>query len=179
MGVVIAGFDELKRSAEATVLIIHHTRKDGATERGSSALRGAADVMIACEAQERLDGARVRLTCTKMKDDEPFKPFGAILEKVSLQQGRSSLLIGNTFDIFAAGAEHADKIVEILETKFADKGATHGELKKEFVSSGAGSESTLARAWRDLRNTDRVRSETINGRARHFAAGVSVSPVSS
>ena len=50
MGLVVNGFDELKRSTDATVLVIHHTRKDGGSERGSSAIRGAADVMIRCEA---------------------------------------------------------------------------------------------------------------------------------
>ena len=48
MGEIVAGIDALRREHNAAVLVIHHTRKDGNSERGSSALRGAADVMIEC-----------------------------------------------------------------------------------------------------------------------------------
>ena len=50
------------------VLLIHHTRKDGASERGSSVLRGAADVMIEC----KKSGQIVTATCSKMKYAEEF-----------------------------------------------------------------------------------------------------------
>jgi RecA-family ATPase len=52
MGQAISGIDELRCRTSATVLVVHHTRKVGNSERGSSALRGAADVMISCGRDE-------------------------------------------------------------------------------------------------------------------------------
>ena len=158
MGQVVAGFDDLKRRLDATVLVIHHTRKDGGSERGSSALRGAADVMIACEKRESITSQQgVGLTCAKMRDGEPFKTISVSLEKVDLPNGKSSLVLGSVFDIQAARSAHEDKIVEILETRFADKGATHGELKKAFVDSGAGKDFTFRPCLENLKDTSRIR----------------------
>jgi len=69
MGEIVNGFETLKRELNATILVIHHTRKDGGAERGSSALRGAADVMISCTKVETATGSGVELNCEKMKDD--------------------------------------------------------------------------------------------------------------
>ncbi len=170
MGRVVDGLDELKRQTGATVMVIHHTRKDGGSERGSSALRGAADAMILCEKVPSLDGAGVRLECAKMKDDEPFADIGATLEKVALPGGKSSLIVGDVFDILRATGQHADKIVEILTANFAESGATHGELKNAFVAETGNSASTFNRAWRGLKETDRVRIETVDGRTRIYPA---------
>ncbi|WP_421760322.1 AAA family ATPase [Devosia sp.] len=177
IGVVIAGFDDLKRATDATVLVIHHTRKDGVSERGSGALRGAADVMIQCE-KSGDDMSRVSLSCSKMKDDEPFKTVTAFLEKVDLSNGASSLVLGGLAEAFGLESAHADAIIWILETQFADKGATHGALKKAFVAAGNGSESKFDRAWRDLKDTARVRLERVGGKALIFTGSVSVNPVS-
>jgi len=178
MGQVVAGFDELKRQTGATVLVIHHTRKDGLSERGSSALRGAADVMITCEARGTAFGQGVLLKCAKMKDDEPFKEIGLILEKVELPKGKSSLVVGSSHNFLQEASGHADKIVEILEAQFGDKGATHGELRKAFVASGTGAESTFNRTWKNLRESDRVRIEKSGNKKIIHPASVSVSPVS-
>jgi hypothetical protein len=166
----VDGLDELKRQTGATVMVTHHTRKDGASERGSSALRGAADAMILCEKAASLDGVGVRLECAKMKDSEPFADIGATLEKVALPGGKSSLIVGDVFDILRATGAHADKIVEILAAKFAESGATHSELKKAFVADAGSSDSTFARAWRGLKETDRVRVEKADGRTRYYPA---------
>ena len=173
MGQVVAGFDELKRQTEATVLVIHHTTKNGPTERGSSALRGAADVMIFCEKSGEPGSMAIYLDCTKMKDDEPFEDIGATLEKVQLPGGKSSLVIGGKFDFLPAASAHADTIIEILEAKFAETGATHGELKKAFVAAKAGSGSKFDRAWKPLKGTDRMRVEKIGGRIRYYCTGKS------
>jgi len=54
--------------------------------------------------------------------------------------------------------------------KFAESGATHSELKKAFVAAAGHSESTFNRAWRDLKETDRVRVENVDGRTRIYPA---------
>jgi hypothetical protein len=154
MGRVVAGFDELKRQTGATVLVIHHSRKDGGAERGSSALKGALDVMIKCAAVGEGKPVGVTLECAKMKDAEPFGQITAGLESVKLPSGASSLVVTPPGDFLAQfRAAHAEKILDLLRTQFAETGATHGELKKAFVAAELGSESTFNRAWVSLRDT--------------------------
>jgi hypothetical protein len=52
----------------------------------------------------------------------------------------------------------------------AESGATHSQLKKAFVADAGHSASTFARAWRDLKETDRVRVEKPDGRTRIYPA---------
>ncbi|HEX9282348.1 MAG TPA: AAA family ATPase [Gemmatimonadales bacterium] len=70
VGRVIAAADRLRRDTGAAVLLVHHTGKDGLAERGSSALRGAADAMFALKNE---DGV-LTLDCTKQKDSLPTDP---------------------------------------------------------------------------------------------------------
>lgn len=177
MGTVIRGVGELIRITNAAVLLVHHTSKAGVSERGSSALRGAADVMILCEAGNSAD-LQVVLKCEKMKDDEPFKDIGATLEKVELPGGASSLIVGEAFDVVASAGEAADRIVEILEMESSATGLTHGKLRDKFVELKFGAASTFARAWKYLKETDRVRFVKENGKNLIFAASVSAKPVS-
>ena len=68
VGIVVNRLDKLRERTGAALLIVHHTTKSGEWERGSGALRGAADTMIMC----RADTGVIQLTCEKQKDDEPF-----------------------------------------------------------------------------------------------------------
>jgi phage-related minor tail protein len=105
-----------------------------------------------------------------MKDDEPFAAIGATLEKAALPGGKTSLIIGDTFDILRATGAHADKIVDILTAQFAETGATHGQLKKAFVADAGNSASSFNRAWRDLKETERVRIDETGPRPRYYPA---------
>jgi hypothetical protein len=69
MGLAIEACDRIRRTTAATVLLVHHTGKDGGQERGSSALRGAADTVLALTD----DGDSLKLTCDKQKDGPPFE----------------------------------------------------------------------------------------------------------
>jgi hypothetical protein len=126
--------------------------------------------MILCEKAEPGGLLGVRLNCAKMKDDEPFAAIGATLEKVALPGGKSSLIIGDVFDILRPTGQHADKIVDILSAQFAESGATHGQLKKAFVTDAGNSASTFDRAWRDLKETDRVQVDETGSRPRYYPA---------
>lgn len=70
MGRFIQGIDKLRREYGATVLIVHHTRLDGDRERGNTALRGAADTMIAVERSS--ETKHILMTCNKQRDAEEF-----------------------------------------------------------------------------------------------------------
>ncbi len=68
MGLFVTACDEIKVATGATVLIVHHTGKTGALERGSSALRAACDQMIGLSNDDGL----ITLSCEKSKDSSPF-----------------------------------------------------------------------------------------------------------
>lgn len=46
VAIVVSRVNEIRTSTGCAVMLVHHTGKDGQRERGSSALRGAADVMF-------------------------------------------------------------------------------------------------------------------------------------
>lgn len=70
MGNFIRGLDYLREEHGATVLVVHHTNKNGFEERGSSAFRGACDTMIQLTWSDKGDR---QMRCSKQKDAEEFK----------------------------------------------------------------------------------------------------------
>ncbi len=63
VGLFIDNVDQVRRRYGAAALVVHHTGKDGKLERGSTALRGAADTLVAL----RPDDDELKLTCEKQK----------------------------------------------------------------------------------------------------------------
>lgn len=84
MGRVVANADLIRARMKAAVLLVHHTGKMGDAERGSSALRGAADAMFALKNE---DGALL-LECTKQRDAAPAEPVRLRL----IRQGESCVV---------------------------------------------------------------------------------------
>lgn len=72
VGVAIYHCAVIQRALRTAVALVHHTTKSEKTERGSGAIRGAADAMI--EMAPTADGT-VRVSCSKLKDDEPWEPI--------------------------------------------------------------------------------------------------------
>lgn len=130
MGQFVRACDRIRQEFQCTVMVVHHSGKSTGGERGSSALRGAADTMI--EIGE--DDNRIKVSCAKMKDGQHFTPYFLKRVDVILEPGISScvLLPANIV---------ADKVNEItnnqrlvLETLFEnpmyDKGAKFNQLKQ-------------------------------------------------
>lgn len=179
MGQAVAALDALRTAFDATVLVLHHKTKNGGSERGSSALRGAADVMIECRATETLEGRAVELDCTKMKDDEPFKNITAMMERVELSNGRSSLLVSHEVaNSTSKGVKSEKQTLALLEEEFPEAGATFGELLEAFEAAKHGSKSTLVRALRRLKEAEKVKMIGKGKGAKYWAVGVSVTSVS-
>jgi hypothetical protein len=158
MGLAIAGIDWLRQETLATVLVIHHTRKMGGIERGSSALRGAADVMIGCSRAE-MSGI-VQLECDKMKDAEQFEPINLGSQRVSLGDGRTSLAITGwreAGEAIEGGAvrKNAEDALKVLG-KFGSEGATNSEWQKAFHDATGLQKSTFDRTLRELKEAGRV-----------------------
>jgi hypothetical protein len=78
MGRAIDAADRIRHTTGATVVLVHHTNKGGDLERGSTALRGAADTMLSIKDE---DGT-ITIRCEKQKDAEPFKSLHLRLLRV-------------------------------------------------------------------------------------------------
>jgi hypothetical protein len=74
---------ELLRSelSGATILIIHHTTKDGLNYRGSSVISGSANGLIQAVSKD----LTITLNCHGFKDAAPFEEFAVRLESVMVE----------------------------------------------------------------------------------------------
>lgn len=81
MNIFVNRCDQLRRGLGATVLVIHHTSRDG-EERGSTVLRAAADTMLRTDRH----GNVVTLTCNKQKDGEHSPGLAFQLQPVDVAQ---------------------------------------------------------------------------------------------
>lgn len=72
-GIAVNICETIRAKTGASPIIVHHTGADGQRERGSTALRGATDTSIMMDYDST--AGIVTVTCKKMKDGEPFKPF--------------------------------------------------------------------------------------------------------
>lgn len=75
---VVGSIERVRQATGATVLLIHHTRKAGDLERGSTVLRGAADLMMSVS--KGTDG--LVLKADKTNDMAPFPPLHVRLQTV-------------------------------------------------------------------------------------------------
>lgn len=92
MGQFIAGVDRLRQEFACAILIVHHTGKSATgsfKERGSTALRGAADTMILVCAKAN----RIEISCEKQKDSEPFNTVHAAMTSISLADDETSCVV--------------------------------------------------------------------------------------
>lgn len=72
MGQVLSACRSASNELGCAVILVHHTNKNGTAERGSSALRGAMDVMI--EIRRISDvGTKAVMQCAKLKDGEQWQ----------------------------------------------------------------------------------------------------------
>jgi len=125
MGRAIAGFDAIRRALSCCVLVLHHTTKNGSTERGSSALRGALDTMWLLERPDP-QGPAVTLSCDKAKDGVPFDPIALSLEPVgaSAVLRRAGVVDGRAVTRSTLG------VWAVLQDTFGPAGALAGEWQR-------------------------------------------------
>ena len=71
MGKVIANLDMIRRKTQATILVIHHTVKNGSSLRGSSTLPAACDVMFKLCKRNKYH----TLVVDKQRDAAPTSPI--------------------------------------------------------------------------------------------------------
>ncbi|MBT8460499.1 MAG: helicase RepA family protein [Boseongicola sp.] len=178
MGEAVAALDTLREAYDATVLVLHHKTKSGGSERGSSALRGAADVMIECTGEDHADGRKITITCTKMKDDEDFANLAVLMRRIDLGGGRSSLALAGELAVSEQGSQRTNKLEAIFKDKFPDGGARNKELKEEWALKNNGSTSTFQRALKDALDSGACQAVGEGKDRRYDWVGVSVTSVS-
>lgn len=75
VGVAIAALDALFRIHDCSSIIVHHASKAGGYERGSGAIRGAADATWEVVPEYTHGIGTLKAKCRKMKDYEPPDAF--------------------------------------------------------------------------------------------------------
>jgi hypothetical protein len=91
MNAFVASLDAIRKAFEdTTILVVHHAGKNaGRGERGSTALRGAADAVMYLEAHGRC----LTLRCEKQKDAEEFGALSLERVLVRLPNGQTSCVV--------------------------------------------------------------------------------------
>jgi hypothetical protein len=92
IGRAVSICDKVRDLSGSATLIVHHMDAAGTKARGSTALPGASDAMLKMVKDDIQHS--ISVTCTKMKDGEPFKPMHYTLESY----GHSAALLGKTVD---------------------------------------------------------------------------------
>lgn len=130
MGAFVRACDRIRTELQTAVMVVHHSGKGAGGERGSSALRGAADAMI-----EILDDDnRIKITCSKMKDGQHFAPYFVKRVDVTIEQGITSCIILPANIVAEVRDEITNNQRLVLESLFEnpmyDKGAKFNQLKQ-------------------------------------------------
>jgi hypothetical protein len=150
MGLLIAGMDAL-RGTGATVLAVHHAgHNKKIRERGSSALRAAADTMMTIS-RDPTPGGLYTVRCEKQKDDQHFGDLHLRLRPQVVRDGEESRVL-ELVSKAAEGPPRPDDLPGRAAQALAalrslgTNGATHGEWLK---ASGL-KKATFNRALSDL-----------------------------
>jgi hypothetical protein len=94
MASAVAGAERIAQELGASVVLVHHTGKDGLRTRGGYALECNTDVRIKVSGSKALAaGGTIALSNEKQKDADEFKPITLRAELVTLGEGESSLVL--------------------------------------------------------------------------------------
>ncbi len=130
----VAAFAAHKRETGAAVLLIHHSGKHGGSERGSSALRGAADVMAELT-RDKGDGP-IKLACTKSKDAEPFVSRHFRLKVVETPSGGTSCAVVAAEPGKGGKPNLTENERTVLELMTQRSSSNEGVTRKDIIELG-------------------------------------------
>jgi hypothetical protein len=125
MGLVIAAVDRIRNETGAAVLLVHHTGKNGESERGSTALRGAVDAMFSL----KNDAGRVTLSCEKQKDAAEFAPITLLIKPVLDSCALTTLTNAREWSVERFNKNHRQAL-EALSRDFLEDGSPAGKWLK-------------------------------------------------
>lgn len=148
VGKFISGIDSLRAKYGCAVLVLHHSAKrHNRVERGSGALRGAADTMIFLGRRSK---DSVLLSCEKQKDAAPFPDMLYQLDVVTVGDGITSCVIQNRGTVLRPRPEDqlmldAASTTIVCALRAAPRGLRFSELEKLLVRGESFSRTTLNR----------------------------------
>lgn len=152
LGVAVDAADRLRRASGATVLLVHHTRKDGLEVRGSSALLGAVDTA----ALVLRNGSGLTVKCTKQKDAAEFDDL-----RLRISPAGPGATIAS-HDVHATLLElrrHDEAALEVIVASPFVTGGTRAQLRDVVMKGRGVRRDTAYRAVRDLESTGLLRRE--------------------
>lgn len=132
----LANCRKIQNALKTAILLVHHTGKNGSSERGSSALKGNSDVVIKVEESQ----GTLFLSADKVKDDKRFEKLGMKLVVTQAREKRESCVIVSADDpkIPANAAKSYLSKVKKAVLKFLaqpenrESGAIGADLGREF-----------------------------------------------
>jgi hypothetical protein len=140
MSTFVANVDKIREATGAAVMALHHPNVSGERERGSTVLRGAADMMLSVKKD---DDGTVTLKCEKNKDAPHFKNITLELIPVA-----DSAVIGFTNGKKTAigFTDNETKVLRSLSEGFTSLGGTNSEWRAHAKDAYKVSDSTFNRA---------------------------------
>lgn len=142
LSMFVRGCDRLRNELDCAVLVIHHSVKNGSSERGSSVLRGDFD--CAYEVQASRTTRTAKLLCHKQRDAERLDPTTFFMAKVGDSLALAPLITTGQF-----------RALTTLEAAQGMGGMQYSEWK-ESLSMGNGAFDRARNALRDLGLVDVV-----------------------
>lgn len=144
VGKAIARFDMVRKQTGAGLLVVHHTKKDGGSARGSSALNGALDTELTLrqgswwDSEDEPPGRVLEMIASKQKNapelSEPM-PLLAVPHGNSFVMTGPSGIVGDPLDgVVTPRAIIPETVVDIairiqeMLTRFTEQGMTRAEL---------------------------------------------------
>lgn len=119
MGLAVRNSTVIQRQLTTAITWIHHTNRADKGERGSGAIRGAADTMIEISAN---GDNIIRVSCSKLKDDDPWMTEEFRFEAV----GTSGVLVPNSLGDTSKLSAAEIQILEFLALEVFDPGGAKG-----------------------------------------------------
>lgn len=158
MSLFVEQAERLRRATGATVILVHHTPKNGTSARGHSSLNGAASTELLVSRNATM----VTVSMTKQKDARYAEPITLQLLDVVVGKeldngwypGRDIVSATLTeIDITRADewrtSDAKGRVAIIVATVFPNRGATKAEARAESKKLGI-SDSTFYRVWDQL-----------------------------
>ncbi len=149
-GRAVQALDRIRHETGATVMVVHHLGASGDRERGSTALRAAADVVLKVAPKRK---ARV-LTVEKSRDFEPFDPVifrlrpiagSAVAEFVGIAEDEPMETAAGEDDPYVARARQLRaQYPDLSKTRLVEK--LGGSRNKAFRAVAQVDDETVSKA---------------------------------
>lgn len=148
-GLGVASVDRIARAINGNVWVLHHSNRANSGERGSGALRGAMDTMIAMVSVDDV----LRLTCDKQKDGERF---GSLDVKLLPVDGANACVVRLASDVLPSRAlsDAQGRLLHALREMFQADGASSPDWQRALPGVN---ERTFYRAKKRLIDLGYVR----------------------